>query len=553
MRNFKFTYYLLFVTGLLVISLSVFSQDCHKYWIQFTDKKYNDYAINNPEKFLSAEAIARREKYDIPIMQSDLPVTSAYVDSLISKGCAIQNISKWFNGVIAAIDDSAKIESLLDMSFIAKVTHIYSPRDTSNKISIVPSINDSDADMTHLDYGESLRQLKIHNGDLLHQGGYLGEGMIIAVLDAGFAKANQFAGFDSIFFNKQVLAVRDFVDGDTIVYDSHYHGTSVLSVMAANQPGKLIGAAPKASYLLLRSEDAASEYLIEEYNWACAAEYADSMGADIINSSLGYVDFNDDQYDHAYDDMDGNTTISARAADLAASKGILVVASAGNKGNKEWQYIVTPADADSILTVGAVDTALKRVAFSSVGPTADGNVKPDLMALGKDIIVYNNSGELKHGTGTSYASPLIAGLAACLWEANPNASNIEIMNAIKQSAGNYNNPDSLMGYGIPDFMHAWYIIRNEQEGKQGKQSNIQISPNPFISNFYAGFYVKNCDVVDIEIITLDGRMVYNDNYPLARQSYNVVQINDLKGLTDGLYIIRMNRCGNKDSCKIIKN
>ncbi len=544
---------LVVLLSLIMFTLNGYAQDTRKYWIQFTDKQHNSFSVQQPGQFLSPRAVGRRIKQNIPVVQSDLPVTQAYTDALEAFGCCILNTSKWLNGAIVTVPDSNIMDMLVEMSFVSGVKNVYAPLDTAmNKNSIVPSVN-MHTNLAEADSGEYLWQIQLHNGDVLHQAGFLGKGIYIAVIDAGFASVNRFAGFDSLFINKQVLATRDFVDGDKNVYDNHYHGTSVLSVMAANEPQKLIGTAPGASYILLRSENANSEYMIEEYNWACAAEYADSLGADIINSSVGYVTFDDKEQNYTYDEFDGNSSVVSVAAKMAASKGMLVVTSAGNKGNNDWRYIVLPGDADSILTVGAVDSAGIRADFSSVGPTADGRIKPDVMALGKDIIVYNNSGNLKHGYGTSFSTPVISGLAACLWQANPHVSNTEIMHAIKQSATQFLNPDSLMGYGIPDFMHAHHLLNEKNKEGDDLQGDIQVMPNPFLYNFYIGLYADDCEAFNIEIITISGKMVYNDTMPLLRDEYNVILMNELNNLAGGVYILKANICGKSKACKIIKN
>ena len=543
---------LLVLICLVLFPLAGYAQDTHKYWIQFTDKQYNNYSVDQPGQFLSPRAVSRRVKNNIPVLQSDLPVTCAYKDSLKLAGCDILNTSKWLNGAIVTIPDTNLIDDLLLMNFISEVKHIYSSHDKEkNDNSVVPAVNKHDASLADADSGEYLRQIQLHNGDVLHKAGFMGKGIYIAVIDAGFSGVDKFPGFDSLFINKQVLATRDFVDGGSYVFDASYHGTSVLSVMAANEPKKLIGTAPEASYLLLRSEDIGSEYIIEEYNWACAAEYADSLGADIINSSVGYVTFDDEKQNHTYSEFDGESAVISLAAKMAASKGMLVVNSAGNKGDDNWRYIVLPADADSMLTVGAVDSAGKRADFSSVGPTADGRIKPDVMAMGKNIIVYNHSGNIKQGSGTSFSAPIISGLAACLWQANPDVSKTEIINVIKLSASQSSSPESLMGYGIPDFMHAHHILKNTNDDEHSKKK-IQVMPNPFNNHLYLGLLVGDCEKVNIEVITISGKKVYNGSAPLIQNEYNVIPVNELNHLDSGIYILNTNFCKKNRVSKIIK-
>ncbi len=310
------------------------------------------------------------------------------------------------------------------------------------------------------DYGQAFNQINMLNGIPLHDLGYDGAGMTIAVLDAGFLNANVLSAFDSLWLNNQIIGYKDFVSPlAPDIFGSHTHGTSVLSTMGANLPAEMVGTAPKADYWLLRSEDDATEYLIEELNWASAAEYADSVGVDVINSSLVYNTFDDPAQDHTYAYMDGNTTPITIAADLAASKGILVVNSAGNSGSSSWHYIGAPADGDSVFSIGAVNSSGVYASFSSTGPTYDGRIKPNVVAQGQgSTIISAYSGNVISGNGTSFSSPITAGMVASLWQAHPDKKNTEIMEAIQQSATQALNPDSLLGFGIPDYFAAHTLL-----------------------------------------------------------------------------------------------
>lgn len=269
-------------------------------------------------------------------------------------------------------------------------------------------------------YGQATGQTQMIAMDALHNLGYAGEGMLIALLDGGFLDANIMPSLDSVFSNNQVLATWDFVSNDANVYDDNWHGASVFSCIAANVPGEMVGTAPHAQFLLLRSEDVSSEYIIEEYNYAAAAEFADSAGADVIHSSLGYTKFDDASQDHTYADMNGNTAPATIAADLAAKKGIIVTSSAGNEGNSQWNYISVPADGDSVLAVGAVDQQAMYSSFSSNGPSADGRVKPDVAAVGGSTFLFMPfNPSVVQASGTSFSGPIIAGAAACLWQSWP--------------------------------------------------------------------------------------------------------------------------------------
>jgi hypothetical protein len=310
------------------------------------------------------------------------------------------------------------------------------------------------------DYGLAYNQINMLNGIELHDLGYNGTGMIIAVLDAGFLNTNTIPAFNYLWNNNRILGSKDFVDPiNPNIFGSHSHGTSVLSTMGANLSGEIIGTAPEASYWLLRSEDGFSEYMIEELNWVSAAEFADSVGADVINSSLGYTTFDDPSQNHTYPDMDGNTAIVTRGADIAVSKGMIVVNSAGNEGSSSWYYIGAPADGDSVFSIGAVNASGNYVSFSSHGPTYDGQMKPDVVAQGSGSTIINAySGNVSTGSGTSFSSPITAGMVTSLWQAHSNRRNTEVLDAIRQSASLSNNPDYQLGYGIPNYMTAHNLL-----------------------------------------------------------------------------------------------
>lgn len=442
-----------------------------KYLLQFNDKNNTPYYVDQPEKFLSKRAIKRRIKQGIQIVENDLPVNPVYVDSLRKLGFMILNKSKWLNAVTVFSTDSLLLDTITNLSFIKKsfkqpfhykqeksgCPYPFNKKTTTSMIKIM-HVDCKKSD--YFNYGESANQIKMLNGHVLHNMDYCGQGMQIAILDAGFFKVPRLQAFDSIYSDKQILGVYDYVDNDDKVYNSDYHGMKVFSTIAANLPGKLIGTAPKATYWLLRTEDSSTEYRIEEANWVAAAEYADSAGADIINTSLGYDEFDDTTQNHTYLDMDGNSTIISIAADIAASKGMIVVASAGNDGAKDWKYISAPADADSILTVGSVDYAGSYSYFSSKGPTTDNRVKPNIMAMGFNTTVQSPWDYISNAYGTSFSAPIISGMVACLWQVNPNLTNMEVIKLIEQSSSNFLSPDSLTGYGIPDFAKAYLFAVN---------------------------------------------------------------------------------------------
>jgi len=329
----------------------------------------------------------------------------------------------------------------------------------------------------YYDYGNSFDEIHLHNGEFLHNIGLRGSGMQIALLDNGFNNFTSFDAFDSVNVNNQVLGTWDFVAREQNVSDDGSHGMSCFSTIAANIPGQFIGKAPQANFWLYQTEDNSSEYPIEEFNWACGAEKADSSGADVISSSLGYATFDDASLNHTYADMNGNTTMAVIAADLAAKKGVLVFVSNGNFGTSAWHFLSTPADGDSVIAVGAVDASGTVGSFSSYGPSSDGQIKPDVASVGVSAVLETSAGTIGSGNGTSFACPNMAGLATCLWQGFPELSNMKIRSALWQSASRADSPDDRMGYGIPDMKKAFVNLLLQSSSANGTISNCKTTLN----------------------------------------------------------------------------
>ncbi|WP_051313626.1 S8 family serine peptidase [Sporocytophaga myxococcoides] len=426
------------------------------YFVTFTDKSASDYSLNAPEEFLSAKAIARRKVQDIQIQEEDLPVNKNYLDSLNKLGITIKGSSRWQNGVIAETSQQVS-EELSKKKFVKSVKYLQPAEAASNPLSlssVSSTIHRQSTSPSSIDYGPSLTQNAMIGVPAIHALGYSGTGKLIAVLDNGFLNANTLTFFNHLFQNGKVIGTYDFVSGEENVYDDGNHGVNVLSVLAGFEEGKIVGPAYDASFLLLRTENDFSETILEEYNWLMAAEYSDSAGVDIISSSLGYNTFDFPEQDHTYTDLDGKTTVVTKAAETAFSKGMIIVNSAGNEGNKSWKYVTAPADGPSVLTIGAVNSAEKYAAFSSVGPSADGRIKPDLTAMGAGVYAGNPDNSFSNTNGTSFSCPLVAGLVACLWQARPELSNKEITDALKKTASKAESPDFQYGFGIPNFEKA---------------------------------------------------------------------------------------------------
>ena len=445
---------LIIVVGLLLGSMTVQAQRSYKYRVYFTDKSQTEFSLDHPEKYLSDRALQRRKRQGISIDSTDLPVCRQYVDALQKLGATCVLTSKWNNTAVMSMTDETMANRLIEFPFVRSVRKVWEKPDT-----IFSETRDRKALVTNKQiekedyYGVAADQIRLHKGDKLHKKGFRGEGMHIAVIDAGYLNVDLI----KLFKNLDVLGTRDFVNPNSDIYAEHYHGLKVLSCMAANRPYVMVGTAPKASYWLLRSEDNDTEQLSEEDYWSAAIEFADSVGVDVVNSSLGYYDYDNKVDSYRYRDLDGKTAMISLSAEKAVDKGMLVVCSAGNSGTGSWKKITPPADAEKVIAVGAVNTAGLNADFSSVGNTADGRVKPDVMAVGFLSAVAGDNGSTAIGHGTSFAAPIFCGLAACLWQACPWLTVDELISIIRKSGDRADYPDNIFGYGVPDIWKAYQM------------------------------------------------------------------------------------------------
>lgn len=327
-------------------------------------------------------------------------------------------------------------------------------------------------------YGRGDWQLAMLGLDSFHKLGYTGKGITIALMDGGFYRVDSLSAFDSIRAKGQIKGTFDAVTGDSSVYEDDSHGMAVLSTIAGNISDSLVGAAPDANFLLIRTEDVATETHKEEFYWIKGMEIAHQHGADIIHSSLGYSVFDTLEGDYSYFDMDGKSTFITRATDSAFARGMFVNNSAGNEGEKKWRNITAPCDGKHVLCVGAVDSFRQKAGFSSFGPSADGRVKPEVMAMGHKTTIIGSDGYVRTGSGTSFSGPIMAGFVACLKQAHPTAENYRIYQAIIRSADRYENPDSAYGYGIPNILRADSILKRMASEKSPRKATMAVYPNP---------------------------------------------------------------------------
>ncbi|MCB2209182.1 MAG: S8 family peptidase [Bacteroidetes bacterium] len=548
---------------LLLISFQSFTQIApDTYYIQFTDKNNSPYSMDNPGEFLSQRAIDRRVNQGIDIVENDLPVNPEYLQGVVNAGATILNATKWLNGVTIYTESQTVVDDILTLPYVSiALKLVYKESDEEKSFfknesfrTLDPGSFNNERSTSELNYGAAEDQIDQINGIPIHNLGYQGQGMIIAVLDGGFVGVEEHPVFDSLWTNDQILGTRDFVHPyDQDVFTESEHGKSVLSTIGANKPGQMIGTAPKASFWLLRSEDVMTENIIEEYNWISAAEFADSVGADVINSSLSYQDFDMSQWTHPYSDMDGNTAPATIGADLVTSKGILVCNSAGNSGSSSFPWNGAPADADSVFSIGAVDGNGYRASFSSIGPTADGRIKPAVMAKGQGTTVARGYSGIETGSGTSYSSPIIAGMSTCLWQANPTMKVMEIQEAIKQSASRADNPDNEYGWGIPDYMEAHAIMTSiENQMTENESVFVRTFPNPFSSELSVEIRTNKNVNVRFELYNVMGSLIFSENHKNSDISTVSPFKHQLTNLNGGIYFLKINANGSTVTKKIMK-
>ena len=535
-----------------------------KYIVRFKDKAGSSFSVDRPAEFLSAKSIERRTRQHISIEETDLPVLSRYVDSVrLAGNVTILNQSKWLNEVCIATTDAAALAKINSFSFVinsqpvkrtANRDVIAKPKfinETKGVAGIQSPMNPTD----YYSYGNSYGQIHIHEGEYLHNKGFRGEGMQIAIIDAGFYHYQTLPEFDSARLTSRIVETYDFVNNEQSVNEDNAHGMQCFSIIAANMPGQFVGSSPNSKFYLYRSEDVSSESPVEEQYWIAAAERADSIGVDVISTSLGYTQFDNPAFNYTYADMNGHTTPIAKAAMLAAKKGMILLVAAGNDGNDPWHYIGTPADADSILSVGAIDISGKPAGFSSYGPASDGRVKPTVASVGVGTTISFTDGSIVSGNGTSFATPNLAGLVTCLWQAFPEFTNMEIIEAVKKSSSIYSAPDARIGYGIPNFRSAFDDLSQQRTLKNINailgNSGMKVYPNPFKDNFTVLISPENTAIGTFRFYDISGKFYFSKQVSLSAGQPQVIEFNNIQTLQRGIYILRFTDGKRKETFKLL--
>ncbi len=526
------------------------------HFVEFTDKSNSQYTLDQPEDFLSIRALERRKRYEIPLSENDLPVTASYIQEVLALGAKISYTTKWMNGIIVELEEAKSLRKIKNLPFVKKVQPIAARNSKRNQSYSHFYLNKKEPkdDGWNGYYGRAMHQIHMVNGHYLHSKGYTGKGMLVAIMDAGFINVDRLDVFRKLHDNGQIVGTWDFVDGDNHVYAHGTHGTNVFSIMGGNLPGVFVGAAPDAHYYLFRTEDGKSETPLEEFNWIAAAEFADSAGVDIINTSLGYALYDDEDMSYSHESLDGKTAFISQAANIAAQKGILVIASAGNKGNMPWKYVTPPADAPNILSIGAVDGQRNYSSFSSLGPTFDERVKPNVSGLGTGTAYFSIYNEITRGNGTSYSAPLIAGLATCLWQGHRDKTNFEIMEVIEQAATQYEEPDEYMGYGIADFYKATKLIEDNIPINQNiDQENVAFNFDHSLADQMIYYVSSTSERIKMELMDLSGQVLEEQEGFVVQNKNYAFTFKKWQDLPAGTYLAAVYNQSSPKYFKLVKD
>ena len=536
----------LFTLILIALSATIEAQTSYYFYVQFANKKNSPYSLSSPSAYLSTRAIARRTSFQVALDSTDLPVNPVYIQQIENLGVHVHSASKWMNGVTVKLSDSTKMSQVRALPYVKFVQYtgllVGAALVTSEKQNVKTSFN----------YGIAAGQINQLNGTYLHNEGYRGKGIHVAVLDAGFTNVNINPCFDSLRLQGRFLGTKDVINPASNIYSEDSHGAMVLSAMTGNIPGLYLGTAPEASYWLIRTEYSPTEYKVETDFWCAGIEFADSVGADIATSSLGYSTFDDPKMNFTYADMNGKVSRASRAATIAAEKGMLVLVAAGNEGdpNKTWHYISSPSDADGIITVGSVDSIGKPSSFSSYGPSSDGRVKPEICARGTSSALVYTNGTTTHGNGTSFATPIMAGMMACLLQKyksqNQNPGIWALMQSVFKTGNLYSNPTAQMGYGIPDFKLAEQNLTTFDSVQELERNSFILSENRIFKSLTIRFIDGNTPIqASVRLYSVTGQLLVNQ--PIT-DVYTVIRTS---GLAPGIYAVCVTENAKTETKKIV--
>ncbi|MDB5273605.1 MAG: in-like serine protease [Chitinophagaceae bacterium] len=538
--------YILFIFFLIYGSCALAQEQT--YFVQFKDKASNTFSTSSPEQFLTTKALLRRQKCQVPVDEKDLPVTQTYIDQVLATGAQFFYPLKWLNGIVVRSDPTVKAQ-IASLTFVAFADQSVKFRTTSSASQSMMSLTRCSMIEDNSDVQNDMLGMLQMKAD-----GYNGSGITIAITDDGFAGTDTMAVFNTLFSNGQILDTWDIVDLDKTVYtEGGGHGTHVFSILAGHIPNLLSGPAQGASFFLFRTEDVSSESPLEELNWIRAAEMADSLGVDQIQVSLGYNTFDDSSLDLTQADLDGNTSYISKGATIAATRGLVVIVSAGNYGNTSWGKILCPADAKGILAIGAVDNTRQRSPFSSTGYSADGRVKPDVMAMGTGVTYANSFGSVSTGNGTSFASPLISGLAAGLLQAHPTLTHDQLIQSVIHSADRYSTPDADYGYGIPNYQDAsnYAHLLTATLAQVSNDENEWVFPNPIQTSLSLKIPMDQIGYwLDWKLYDAVGALVEEGKIFTETSLINLSSLD--QGLSAGIYCLQVSCNNHFSTFKVIK-
>lgn len=516
----------------------------------FADKEDVATSIANPISILTQAAIDRKQTHGTPIDERDVPLNETYKATVNNAtGITVMAKSKWLNAVYVR-GTKTNIDNLLDLSFVVDIEFMNKSlnRPIAKRL-YKDKFEFETPDRTSYNYGVAWNQVEMIRADYLHENDYDGEGISVAFMDNGYPNVMTNPAFEHIRNEGRILGYYDFVARTETYEGNGNHGAHTFSDAGAilentNPEYAFVGTAPKASYYLFITEDDQEESPAEEAYWVEALERADSLGVYVVNTSLGYHIFDKPEYNHSYDELDGQTTIGARGANAGFDKGMIMVTSAGNEGYSGG-YITSPADAPGAFTIGAVNESGEYAYFSSHGPVSGGMIKPDVMAQGSNAAIVTESGNITRTSGTSFSSPIMAGAVASLWQAVPHIKNEVVMQKIRESSSLYNNPTDYMGYGIPNLETALNSLLLLTVQEQLQEIEFALYPNPVSTEINIQF-PKNSDNAEFSLYNVLGNKILQQK--ITSTSNHI----DVSNLASGLYIATVVSNGKKINYKIIK-